>query len=64
MRISSQVCQPSYLCNKVTLLGTQNREPQEYSWNIIGIYLPGSLYSVIFLYVLGVPCLGFPIKSL
>ena len=32
-----------------TLLGTPNREPQEYSRYIIGIYLPGSLYSIIFL---------------
>ena len=31
------------------LLGTPNREPQEYSRYIIGIYLPGSLYSIIFL---------------
>ena len=31
------------------LLGTSNREPQEYSRYIIGIYLPGSLYSIIFL---------------
>ena len=34
---------------KGTVLGTPNREPQEYSRYIIGIYLPGSLYSVIFL---------------
>ena len=27
---------------KGTLLGTPNREPQEYSRNIIGMYLPGS----------------------
>ena len=32
-----------------TLLGTPIREPQEYSRNIIGMYLPGSLYSIIFL---------------
>ena len=40
-------------------------EPQEYSRNIIGIYLPGSLYSLIYSssHILGVPCLGFPIKS-
>ena len=42
-------------------LGTPNREPQEYSRKIIGIYLPGSLYSY---YILGVPCVGFPTKSL
>ena len=35
--------------NKGTLLGTPKREPQEYSRYIIGIYLPGSLYSIIFL---------------
>ena len=34
---------------KGTLLGTPNREPQEYSRYIIAIYLPGSLYSIIFL---------------
>ena len=34
---------------KGTLLGTPNREPQEYSRYITGIYLPGSLYSMIFL---------------
>ena len=34
---------------KGTLLGTPNREPQEYSRYILGIYLPGSLYSIIFL---------------
>ena len=34
---------------KGTLLGTPNWEPQEYSRNIRGIYLPGSLYSIIFL---------------
>ena len=34
---------------KGTLLGTPNREPQEYSRYIIGIYLPRSLYSIIFL---------------
>ena len=32
-----------------TLLGTPNREPQECSRNIIGIYLPGPLYSIKFL---------------
>ena len=42
-------------------MGTPNREPQEYSRNIrtlVGIFL---LYSH---YILGVPCLGFPVKSL
>ena len=37
------------MLGKGTLLGTPNREPQEYSRYIIGIYLPGSLYSIIFL---------------
>ena len=47
---------------KGTLLGTPNREPQEYSRNIMGIYLPGSVYSIICSYhILGVPCLGFPV---
>ena len=35
------------LYSKGTLLGTPNREPQEYSRYRIGIYLPGSLYSII-----------------
>ena len=35
--------------NRGTLLGTPNWEPQEYSRYIIGIYLPLSLYSIIFL---------------
>ena len=39
----------SRIFSKRTLLGTPNREPQEYSRYIIGIYLPGSLYSIIFL---------------
>ena len=46
--------------SKGTLLGTPNREPQEYNRNIrtqVGIFL---LYSF---YIPGVPCLGFPIKS-
>ena len=38
-----------YRISKGTLLGTPNREPQEYSRYIIGIYLPESLYSIIFL---------------
>ena len=42
-------------------MGTPNREPQEYSRNIIGIHLPGSLYSIIFLlYSLG-SLFGVPI---
>ena len=34
---------------KGSLLGTPSREPQEYSRSIVGIYLRGSLYSIIFL---------------
>ena len=30
-------------------MGTPNREPQEYSRNILELYLPGSSYSIIFL---------------
>ena len=37
------------LDGKGTLLGTPNWEPQEYSRYIIGIYLPRSLYSIVFL---------------
>ena len=37
------------LIAKGTLLGTPNREPQEYSRYMIGICLPESLYSIIFL---------------
>ena len=49
---------------KGNLLGTPNREPQEYSRNImeykdlVGIFL---LYTY---YILGVPYLGFPVESL
>ena len=39
----------AFLVRKGTLLGTPNWEPQEYSRYIVGIYLPGSLYSIIFL---------------
>ena len=39
------------------LLGTPNREPQEYS-SYQGRYILLHSY-----YILGVPCLGFPIKS-
>ena len=53
--------------SKGTLLGTPNREPQEYSRYTIGIYLPGSLYSIIFLLyswgsLFGVPS-RVPLKS-
>ena len=43
--------------NTGTLLGTPNREPQEYSRYIIGIYLPGTLYS----YYIPTIFLGFPV---
>ena len=41
-------------------MGTPNREPQEYSRKIID-YKDPVVYSY---YILGVPCLGFPSKSL
>ena len=43
---------------------TPNREPQEYSRSILGIYLPGSYILLNSYYILGVPCLGFPLESL
>ena len=45
-------------------MGTPNGETQEHSRNILnGIYLPESL--IIFYDIpTGVPCLGFPLKSL
>ena len=46
--------------DKGILLGTPNREPQEYSRYIIGIYLPGSLYSIIFLPYSWGSLFGFP----
>ena len=48
---STPLCtlKPSYTLIQRVLLGTPNREPQEYSRNVIGIYLPESLYSIIFL---------------
>ena len=49
---------------KGTLLGTLNREPQEYDRNIMKYEDPGRHIPIIFHYVLGVPCLGFPIQSL
>ena len=45
-------------------MGTPNREPQEYSRNITEYKDPGR-YSIFLLhsyYILGVPCLGIPIK--
>ena len=55
-----QCCRPGHRrFYKGTLLGTPSREPQEYSRYIIGVYLPGSLDSIIFLLYL-----GFPVESL
>ena len=47
---------------KGTLLGTPNREPQEYSRSIIGIYLPGSSYSTKFLLYSWGSLFGVPIR--
>ena len=42
---------------------TPNREPQEYSSrNVIGIYLPGSVYPIIFLQYSWGSLFGVPIK--
>ena len=48
--------------SKGTLLGTPNREPQEYSRYRIGIYLPGSLYSILFLLYSWGSLFGVPIR--
>ena len=48
--------------SKGTLLGTPIREPQESSRNIVGIYLPGSLYSIIFLLYSWGSLFGVPSK--
>ena len=45
-------------------VGTPNRESQEYSRNILGMYLPGSLHSTIFPLFSWGSVLGFPAKSL
>ena len=47
---------------KGALLGTPNSELQEYSRNILGIYLPGSFYSILF-YSIPTIFLGFPVWS-
>ena len=44
-------------------MGTPNREPQEYSRSITGIYLPGSSYSIIFLLYSWHSLFGVPIKN-
>ena len=46
-----------------TLLGIPNREPQEYSRNKKGIYLPGSLPSIIFLLYSWGSLFGVPSKG-
>ena len=43
-------------------MGTPNREPQEYSRNMTGIYLPGSLYSLKFLLYSWGSLFGVPIR--
>ena len=47
---------------KGTLKGSPNREPQEYSSNMREIYLPGSLYFIIFLLYSWGSLFGVPIK--
>ena len=44
-------------------MGTPKREPQEYSRNITGIYLSGSLYSMIFLLYSWGSQFGVPINA-
>ena len=48
--------------NKGTSLGTPNREPQENGRNMIGIYLLGPLYSIIFLLYSWGSLFGVPIR--
>ena len=55
----------AYLVNpKRVRVGTPNREPQEYSRNIIEYKDPGYIPVIYSYYILRVPCLGFPVKSL
>ena len=53
---------PEVTC-KGTLLGTPNREPQEYSRNIMEYKDPG-IFLLYTHYILGVPGLGFPVESI
>ena len=46
------------------LLGTPSREPQEYSRNMVGYGDPVGMFLLYSYYILGVPCLGFPVQSL
>ena len=43
-------------------MGIPRREPQEYSGNIVAMYLPGSLHSIIFLLYSWGSLSGVPIK--
>ena len=58
---------PHVAIGKGTLMGTPNREPQEDSRNIMEHKDPGNYIPTIFLlysyYILGVPCLEFPVQS-
>ena len=47
---------------KGTVLGTPNREPQESSRNVIGIYLPSIFLLLYSYYILGVLYLGLPLE--
>ena len=42
--------------------GAPNREPQEYSRYIVGIYLPGSLESITLLFYSWGSLIGVPIR--
>ena len=46
------------------LMGTLNSQPQEYSRNIIGIYLQESFYSIIFLLHSSCSLFEVPIRTL
>ena len=48
--------------SKGTLMGAPVKEPQEYIRNIIGIDLPGSLCSILFLLYSWGSLFGLPIK--
>ena len=58
--------------NKGDLMGTPNREPQVHGRNVLKCKDPGrynvwtrvGIFLVYSYYVLGVPCLEFPVKSL
>ena len=48
---------------KRTVMGTANREPQEYTINMMGICLPGCSYSSQS-YVISTIFSGFPVRGL